>query len=606
MESANLRPGPSDQFRIRRKPVSNPNLRGTANADRSLSHATSSATLVPPPSLLPPSYTELYGPAPQSPRSPNAESLQRPRTAGASTSTSTTPPPLPSPSPVQKAYGEARHFLGGLINHPTESNKHVTILRHSHGLVFYRGNTTSVAVSIFSDAPLPFDRTIWLQSKGWSGNTGMRTKALLRLNDSWLDVTPGMPVRADQVDPDDERAWQRDIKKFRKRAPARPRDTHQLRETAVIRIPAEAGDGYFQLVLCQGLKKKVLGNSPVFRVLSTSANPHSLRGASLSTLPLEVGAMVISLYAQTAARTVAAPAAAAVTAKVNPYRPSWVTQTALQEVYSASGVKDRVGGVLNSSVGSNQRSVADQGPPPFAGNEVTPIDVGPQLPFPMAFKARAELAHAPSPSDSNETPKMTLTKVPDWVLEQLRGYFFGWARFYTSPTKDITTGPWCPIVLAVRTLDPLQVSRVDMTQIARRTVTLRLLDEVPLQTTKLDIRIMGFLRNDIPPPTGSNSQELADAQAAGAEAAVLADVYDVSVVQNTLAHPSWAPEVPSAIEVQRQNTSWADKTREGYATVRARGLKWVEQVPLHRLGVRSATDEWRERRVAVNGFYIVR
>lgn len=326
----------------------------------------------------------------------------------------------------------------------------------------------------------------------------------------------------------------------------------------------------------------------------------------MSTLPLEVGAMVVSLYAQTAARTVAAPAAAAVTAKVNPYRPSWVTQTALQEVYSASGVKDRVGGVLNSSVGSNQRSVADQGPPPFAGNEVTPIDVGPQLPFPMAFKARAELAHAPSPSDSNETPKMTLTKVPDWVLEQLRGYFFGWARFYTSPTKDIATGPWCPIVLAVRTLDPLQVSRVDMTQIARRTVTLRLLDEVPLQTTKLDIRIMGFLRNDIPPPTGSNSQELADAQAAAAEAAVLADVYDVSVVQNTLAHPSWAPEVPSAIEVQRQNTSWADKTREGYATVRARGLKWVEQVPLHRLGVRSATDEWRERRVAVNGFYIVR
>jgi hypothetical protein len=224
----------------------------------------------------------------------------------------------------------------------------------------------------------------------------------------------------------------------------------------------------------------------------------------------------------------------------------------------------------------------------------------------MSFKARGELAQAPSPRDSNETLKLCLSKVPDWVLEQLRGYFFGWAKFDTSPTKDATPGPWCPMVLAVRTLDPLQVSRVDMTQIARRTVTLRLLDEVPLQTTKLEIRIMGFLRNDIPPPTGSNCQELADAQAAAAEAALLADVYDVFVVQNTLAHPSWAPEVPSASEIQRQNTSWADKTREGYATVRARGLKWVEQVPLHRLGVRSATDEWRERQVAVNGFYIVR
>ncbi|KAJ5128218.1 hypothetical protein N7448_001936 [Penicillium atrosanguineum] len=605
MESANLRPGPSDQFRIRRKPVSNPNLRGTANADHQLSHATSSPALVPPSLLRPPSYTELYGPAPQSPQLPQPDSLHRPRTAGATTSTSTTPPP-PPPSSVQKAYGEARHFLGGLINHPTESNKHFTILRHSHGLVFYRGNTTSVAVSIFSDAPLPFDRTIWLQSKGWSGNTGMRTKALLRLNNSWLDVTPGMPIRADQVKPDDERAWQRDIKKFRKKAPARPRDTHKLRETTVVRIPAEAGDGYFQLVLCQGLKKKVLCYSPVFRVLSTSANPHSLRGASLSTLPLEVGAMVVSLYAQTAARTVATPAAAVVTAKVNPYRPSWVTQTAVQKVYSASGVQDRVGGVLNPSVGSSQRSAIGQEPPPFTGTEVSPVHEGPQLPFPMIFKARGELAHTPSPNSLNETPKMALTKVPDWVPEQLRGYFFGWARFCTNLTKDAAPGPWCPIVFSIRTLDPLQVSRVDMAQIARRTVTLRLLDEVPIQTTQLDIRLMGFLRDDIPPPTGSSSQELADAQAAAAEAALLADVYDVSVVQNTLAHPAWAPEVPSAAEIQRQNTSWADKTREGYATARARGLKWVEQVPLHRLGVRSATDEWRERQVAVNGFYIVR
>lgn len=434
----------------------------------------------------------------------------------------------------------------------------------------------------------------------------MRAKALLHLNNSWLDVTPGMPIRADQVNPDDERAWQRDIKKFRKKAPARPRDTHQLRETAVVRIPAEAGDGYFQLVLCQGLKKKVLCNSPVFRVLSTSTNPHSLRGASLSTLPLEAGAMVASLYARTAARTVATPAAAVVTAQVNPYRPSWVTQTAVQKAYSASGVKDKVAGVLNPSVDPGQRSAAGQGPPPVASNEMPPSHEGPQLPFPMIFKARGELAHAPCPNSPNETPKMALTKVPDWVSEQLRGYYFGWARFDTSATKDAAPGPWCPIVLSVRNLDPLQVSRVDMTQIVRRTVTLRLLDEVPVQTTRLDIRIMGFLRDDIPPPTGSSSQELANAQAAAAEAALLADIYDVSVVQNTLAHPAWAPEVPSAAENQRQNSSWADKTREGYATARARGLKWVEQVPLHRLGVRTATDEWRERQVAVDGFYIVR
>lgn len=507
---------------------------------------------------------------------------------------------------MQKAYGEARHFLGGLINHPTESNKHVTILRHSHGLVFYRGNSTSVAVSIFSDAPLPEDRTVWLQNKGWSGKTGMRAKALFRLNDSWIDVTPGMPLRADQVNPDDERAWQRDIKKFLRKAPSRPRDTHRLRETVVVRIPAEVGDGYFQLVLCQGLKKKVLGNSPVFRVISTSTNPHSIRGASLSTLPLEVGAMVVSLYAQTAARTVMAPATGAVNSKLNPYRPSWLTQAAAQKAYSASGIQERVAGIYNGSPAqSSQLQAGDV--VAVANHEVSPTELGPQPPFPMIIKARGEVGHCHSisPANSSDTTSLTLAKFPDWVIEQLRGYFFGWARFDNSTGKEKLSGPWCPAILSIRNLDPLQAARVNMAQVAKHVVQLRLLDEVPLQTTKVEIRVMGFLRVDIPPPTGTTSQELADAQAAAAEAAVLADAYDVSVVRSTLSHPAWAPEGPLGDQDQ-QNIGWVDKTRQGYENIRAKGQKWVEQAPLHRLGVRSVADEWRERQVAVNGFYIVR
>ncbi|KAJ5580329.1 uncharacterized protein N7459_006314 [Penicillium hispanicum] len=603
MQSATLRPdGPPDAFRIKRKPVSNPNLRAAADADPPgvLPHATTSPGLIPPPTLQPPSYTGLFGSGSQGSLQPGA--VARPRTAGESIPSSHPP----SPTPVQKAYGEARHFLGGLINHPTESNKHVTILRHSHGLVFYRGNSTSVAVSIFSDSPLPPDRTLWLQNKGWSGKTGMRAKALLHLRDSWLDVTPAMPLRADQVNPDDERAWQRDIKEFRKKAPARPRDTHQLRETTVVRIPAQAGDGYFQLVLCQGPKKKVLGNSPVFRVLSTSTNPSSLRGASLSTLPLEVGAMVVSLYAQTAASTVVSPATAAIKSKVDPYRPSWLTQTAAHKAYSASGIHDRVEGALSSYSGSSRSTTLDEVSPIIASNGPTLLEEGPQPPFPMSFKARGQLSPASPSNTPSESSRITLNKVPDWVPEQLRGYFFGWARFDVSTGKDSSLGPWCPIILSVRTLDPLEAARVDMTRVAKHVVQLRLLDEAPLQSTKLNVCIMGFLRADIPPPTGTTSQELADAQAAAAEAAVLADAYDVSVVQNTLVHPSWTPERPSQPELQHQNTGWIDRTREGFSTMQARGQKWVEQVPLHRLGVRSAADEWREKQVAVSGFYIVR
>ncbi|KAJ5457426.1 hypothetical protein N7475_008814 [Penicillium sp. IBT 31633x] len=595
---------PPDSFRITRKPVSNPNLRATAHVDQreATVHAASTPALLPPPLSRPPSYTDLYGP-PSRPVSPG--SLSRPHTAGPTASP--TPPP---PTPVQKAYSEARHFLGGLINHPTESNKHVTILRHSHGLVFYRGPTTSVAVSIFSDAPLPPDRTLWLQSKGWTGKTGMQFKSLLRLRDSWLDVTPGMPLRAEQVPPDDERAWQRDIKKFRKKAPPRPRDTHQLRETAVVRIPAEAGDGYFQLVLCQGQKKKVLGNSPVFRVLSTSTAPSSIRGASLSTLPLEVGAMIASLYAQTAARAVAGPAAVAVQSKVDRFRPAWVTKTATRtaarKVYTTSGLQNRVNGIINGPHGPiGCYQATNSAAPELDGNAPVSIDVGPQPPFPMTFKARCAIRQICSPESSDNIPKLSLTQMPDWVTEQLRGYFFGWARFDTGSRQKPSAGPWCPAILSVRTLDPLQAARVNLAQIAKRVVAIRLLEDVPLQTNKIEIRVLGYLRAEIPPPTGSTSKELADAQAAAAEAAVLADVYDVSVVQDTLAHPVWAAEPPTGPDPE-QNLSWIDRTVEGYTNILTRGQKLVEQVPLHLIGVRSMADESRESQVAVNGFYIVR
>ncbi|CAG8146346.1 unnamed protein product [Penicillium salamii] len=582
---------------LRRKPVSNPNLRATAYADhRGVTAAASTPTLVP---LQPPSYTDLYGPPPRTPRTPSPGLPPRPRTAG-----STTSPAPQGPTSVQKAYTEARHFLGGLINHPTESNKHVTILRHSHGLVFYRGNTTSVAISIFSDAPLSPDRTLWLQNRGWSGNTGMQVKSFLRLRDSWLDVTPGMPLRADQVAPNDERAWQRDIKKFRKKATTRPRNKHELRETSVVRIPSEAGDGYFQLVLCQGPKKKVLGNSPVFRVLSTSTAPSSIRGASLSTLPVEVGAMVLSVYAQTAARTAAAPAAVAIQARVDRLAPSRVTKAVAQKVYTTSGAQSRVGGIINGPHGPIGQFQPNPTSPELMRNEPVSIDVGPQPPYPMSFKARCLPTQSLSLDGVEEPSKFNLTKIPEWITDQLRGYYFGWARYDIAPNNGSSSSVWSPAILSVRAMDPLQAARVNLAQIAKRTVALRLLHTGPPQAERIDVRILGYLRAEIPPPTGNTSKQLAEAQATALEAAMLADVYDTSVVQDTLAHPAWAAE-HHTLELQ-QNTNWIDRTQEGFANIITRGQKLVEQVPLHKIGVRSVTDEIRESQIAVNGYFIVR
>lgn len=501
-----------------------------------------------------------------------------------------------SPSAVQKAYGEARHFLGGLINHPTESNKHFTILRHSHGIVFYRGSTTSVTVSIFSDAPLPLDHTLWLQSKGWTGKTGMKAKALFRLHDDWLNITPSVALRADQVDPANERAWQRDIAKFRKKGPVKVRDAHQLRETVMARIPVEAGDGYFQLVLCQATKKKVLCYSPVFRVLSTSADPSSIRGASLSTLPLELGAMILGTYAQTAVQTFLSPVTSTVQKKIQPYQPSAVKQTAAETALSLTNAGDRVGSLLNPQSQNEGTGAMD-------GSDN--LDQGPVAPFPMDFKARWEPTAAPPQYELQDWPVVNLTKVPDTILERLNGYFICWTRFYQSDDKDKeNASSWYQSVLSVRNAELSTMTRVDMSHITKRSMTLCILEDIPLPSQlKLQVRVMRFIRPEMPPPTAASEKELLEARQAAAEAAQLADTYDVSYTQAILDHPAWAPEYPkSAPESQKENTGLLDRTRGGYAAARTR----LEKTPLHWIGVRSSTAEKRDQQVTVNGFYIVR
>ena len=170
-------------------------------------------------------------------------------------------------SKFKTAYEETKHFAGGLISHQFESSKHFSVLRHSHGFVLYRGSATNIAFTIFSDEPLPSDRSLWLQSKGSSGKTGLRIGTLGGKKNGWVDVTPSQKIQADQLPVSDERAWQRDIKKFLDKAPKQIRH-HQVRETTVVRIPCEVDDGYFRIVLCTNAGKKILCPSPVFRIAS--------------------------------------------------------------------------------------------------------------------------------------------------------------------------------------------------------------------------------------------------------------------------------------------------------------------------------------------------
>lgn len=500
---------------------------------------------------------------------------------------------------AQKAYGETRHFLGGLINHPIESSKHFTILRHSHGVAFYHGSTTSVTFSIFSDSPMPPDRTLWLQSRGWTGKTGMRTKALLRLHNDWLDVTPSVALHSSQVDPTNERAWQRDIARFRQKGPTKVRYAHLLRETVMVRVPIEAGDGYFQLVLCWGKKKNVLCNSPVFRVLSTSAKPSSMRGASLSTLPLELGALILGSQARSVVEAIASPVKSVAEDNIKPYEPSTVKTKAAKTAYSMSNANDRVGSVLKSQEQESQKPTAK------AVEGLGDISEGPREPFPMDFKGRGSLRTLENRDSLQDLPTINITKIPDACQQQLRGFYMCWARFYTAEEKGhyVNQSRWYQSILAIQNVDHTSMTKVNMSQIAKRSIKLRFLEDIVLPTqVKLEIRVMCFIRPEIEPPSGRSEKELLETREAYAEATQLADSYDASYTQAVLDHPAWVPEASKRAECQKENVGLIGKTKGSISTARSQ----VQNAPLHLLGVRAPSAAKRDQQIAVNGFYIVR
>lgn len=159
----------------------------------------------PPPSPFPPPVNAATFPVTAHERPPASPILAGPPSAETFPLTAPHPPVTPSYGHSealstgsqttektfwQTALDETKYFAGGLISHPFEYTKHFAILRHSTALIWYRGPSTSVTVTVFSDAPLPPTRTVWLQRKGFSGNMGMNLKSLVGANDSWLDVTP--------------------------------------------------------------------------------------------------------------------------------------------------------------------------------------------------------------------------------------------------------------------------------------------------------------------------------------------------------------------------------------------------------------------------------
>ncbi|KXX81266.1 Riboflavin kinase [Madurella mycetomatis] len=552
------------------------------------------------------------------------------------------PDPAPAPIPtaatfgpgvsnpktlMQNALSEARHFAGGLIPHPTESTKHYTILRHSPPLIFYRGPTTSVATTIFSspDHPLPTDRTLWLQRRGFSGDSGMKVKAFFNATSDWLDVTPSTQVQVQQLAPDTERAWQRDIGKASRKLLKEKgeKKAHVARETHVVRIPEASDDGYFRLILCAGgpppnedgsifFKRKTLCSSPIFRVASTSMDSSIFRGASLSTLPLEMGVFVASMVATTAAERYTAPVREPVEAVLDRVRPGLIKETVGGLVYDELSERS---GAKNEERDQAFIAAHAKHTTRFIDDPLEPIgpDSGPEPPFPLKFQGRVVPGTGRSTAELG-IPTANLSEVPEEIKHRLRGVYFGWARAIpatdnldpnpdaaaASGQSDEAEADWYE---AIVTVAPSAQALASVTPVPL--VSAHLISYSPgasspggapgLLNSTLQIVVLGYLRPvplpSSPPLPVHRQLELAS--------------QDACLALTSLCRENWMPDAVVA-QLRRQRSERSLGERLADAKDKVVGKMPTVAESLHKVGIRSGEALERDRLIGAGGYWVSR
>ncbi|KAH8891263.1 hypothetical protein GQ53DRAFT_866123 [Thozetella sp. PMI_491] len=493
------------------------------------------------------------------------------------------------------AYAETKHFASGILSQTTESNKHYTILRHSPPMIMYRGGSTSVTISIFSSPshPLPADRTLWLQRRGFSGDTGLKIRAMISADGDWVDVTPRHQTEASKLEEADERAWQRDLGRITEKEAKKGDKGHLVRETHVVRIPAAAEDGYFRLALCTGGggRRRVLCASPIFRLTSASADPSVFRGAGLASMPLELSVKVASMVGQAHVQTLIAP----VTSITDRLQPGFVTQTVAQTAYDMSGLEDKVTARVKSDATAttapetNDKSATD-------GNVLGAED-GPEAPFPIKFSGTL----TPSTSDVTAETGLfaaTLGGVPDHVVVQLKGCYLGWACI--KPPKadgggeDDSAGKtalldWHGALILVGP-DPHEGPSVA----ARPVVRVYMLHDFgtaqPSAGAKIKAIAMGLLRAKDRLPTDPEKAKMMLAR-------------DADTARASLARETWgATAALEALAATKSARSLTDKYVDARALIRRR----TDSIPLHRLGIRGSNSELLDKLHGTGGFWVAR
>lgn len=490
-------------------------------------------------------------------------------------------------------------MAGGLLSRPAESTRHYTVIRHSNGLVWYKGPSTSISITILSDEPLPPGRTIWLQEKGYSGNMGMSIKAFMGSRGNWIDVTPVQEAKAEHIPEMDERAIQRDIKRFGKKATGRVR-RHVPRETCILRIPAAASDGYFRLVVCSGRddnsgdeSKRVLCGSPVFRIASTSTDAAVVRGASLSTMPLEMGVKVASTIGTQVARKYAGVAGVVVQSQAGRVMAnSKVKKAATVAVRGyhgfGSGVEDAVQESWRRNRADGHGRLVEEAvfTEPF---QVLGSDDGPESPFPIKFDGRVAKSTGRSCAELGY-PTANLKDVADHIKTRLGGVFAAWAMI--PPGKGVPEGISHNWHEAVVSIAPPRGAAP--TVAVMNCVTVYMAHEFdesfPFFDCRLKVLLMGHLHAAA--PLTASSDDL-----------VRQHERDVLTTLASLDREHWSPdETVRKMKTLKSERSFSDRLHQATGRVQQQ----VDRIPMHWAGVRSESGTLRDQVYGVGGMWIRR
>jgi len=205
---------------------------------------------------------------------------------------------------ASSAYKTTKETAEYLNDGEVAYGKNYSILRHTRPFIYYAGIRTVVPLSVFGDQPLPKDRRVFLQKRGY------RTGLL-----GWTvgSVLGGSHLPGIEVTPVSEEPWSSPTKLSEKQQVQYDKDVarlfdssyapgQKLLQTMLVHIPVASGDGYFRLRITNR-QQEMLAESPVFRVGSLTWSSAQPRGATPITIIPELGVRAAFLTAKVAAWT---------------------------------------------------------------------------------------------------------------------------------------------------------------------------------------------------------------------------------------------------------------------------------------------------------------